>query len=396
MDYLSTAEAAEKWGVSTRQVQRLLAADRIPTARKYGHVWMISADADKPGDPHEGTKTAQDALLADLEYLIAANWGQPAPHGNPEAFEDATTDERVRLLRKSANAYLRGNFERVKALYQTTKGDDALRLVASTSAFAAAMCTGDYPFFLETEDFVKSFAQEGNHKTVVAFAEFALSGAYVAAFAPGMVFSRFKDGDFSALPKQLILCTAYLRASYFRSLGKMESVLGVAQTALSFCDMQQGIWFYDIYLMCFSSIACCAIGRVDEARQWLVDAMRIALPHGFITPFAELAAEWNGLLEQVLKQEYPKYYDAVTDQWKRTVPNWFDFHNHFTKDNLTRILTLRESEMARLAAQGLSNAEIARRFHISEGRVKNILSEIYDRLLVHNRKDLASFFANLI
>jgi len=50
MEYISASEASEKWGVSLRQVQRLLAGNRIPRAKKYGRSWMIPDDAEKPGD----------------------------------------------------------------------------------------------------------------------------------------------------------------------------------------------------------------------------------------------------------------------------------------------------------------------------------------------------------
>jgi len=350
----------------------------------------IPEEVETPHDERQETKPPSDVFLADLEYLIAANWRQPAPHDDPESLEGATADDRVRLLSRAATAYLRGDFELIKNLYQSTKDDDALRLVASSVAFAAAMSTGDYPLFLEIENFVKDIGKSADEKVVV-FTEFLLSGAYVSAFAPGMVSGWVKEGDFSALPRDLMLAAAELRVSYLWSLGKMESVLHAAQVALGFCNVKQGIWFYDIYLYCYCSIACCALGRMAEAKRWLLDAMRFTMPHGLITPFAELAAEWNGLLEPLLKQEYPEQYDAVIGQWKRTVPNWLDFHNHFTRDNLTRILTLRELEMVRLAARGSPNAEIARQFHLSEGRVKNILSGIYDRLLIRRRKDLESF-----
>ena len=47
---ISVVEASEKWGVSLRQVQRLLVANRIPRAKKIGRSWIIPADAVKPGD----------------------------------------------------------------------------------------------------------------------------------------------------------------------------------------------------------------------------------------------------------------------------------------------------------------------------------------------------------
>ena len=45
MEYITVAEAAEKWGVTPRQVQRLLAAGRIQGANKDGHAYMVPADA---------------------------------------------------------------------------------------------------------------------------------------------------------------------------------------------------------------------------------------------------------------------------------------------------------------------------------------------------------------
>ncbi len=40
----------EKWGVSLRQVQRLLADNRVPGAKKHGRSWMVPDDAEKPVD----------------------------------------------------------------------------------------------------------------------------------------------------------------------------------------------------------------------------------------------------------------------------------------------------------------------------------------------------------
>jgi len=42
MDYITAAEAAEKWGVSQRQVHRLLAANRINGIKQYGKRFFLS------------------------------------------------------------------------------------------------------------------------------------------------------------------------------------------------------------------------------------------------------------------------------------------------------------------------------------------------------------------
>ena len=52
-------------------------------------------------------------------------------------------------------------------------------------------------------------------------------------------------------------------------------------------------------------------------------------------------------------------------------------------------LTPRQQEVLELIGQGLSNGEIAQRLFLSEGTVKNYVSEIYARLNLRNRVELA-------
>lgn len=51
MDYLSAKEAAERWGVSQRRVEKLCEQNRIEGLRRFGRYWMIPMDAKKPADP---------------------------------------------------------------------------------------------------------------------------------------------------------------------------------------------------------------------------------------------------------------------------------------------------------------------------------------------------------
>lgn len=50
MDYISIAEAAEKWGITRRRVQVLCAQGRIPGLTKFGKSWAIPKNAVKPID----------------------------------------------------------------------------------------------------------------------------------------------------------------------------------------------------------------------------------------------------------------------------------------------------------------------------------------------------------
>ena len=50
MDFLSTAQASEKWGISSRRIQKLCAENRISGAIRIGNDWAIPNDAEKPKD----------------------------------------------------------------------------------------------------------------------------------------------------------------------------------------------------------------------------------------------------------------------------------------------------------------------------------------------------------
>lgn len=50
LDYISVKDAAKKWTISERRVQKLCEGDRIEGVIRFGHSWMIPKDAKKPAD----------------------------------------------------------------------------------------------------------------------------------------------------------------------------------------------------------------------------------------------------------------------------------------------------------------------------------------------------------
>jgi excisionase family DNA binding protein len=48
--YISAPEAAKKWGISERPVQKLCEENRIPGVAKFSRLWLIPKDAVKPID----------------------------------------------------------------------------------------------------------------------------------------------------------------------------------------------------------------------------------------------------------------------------------------------------------------------------------------------------------
>ena len=52
--YITVQEAAEKWGVTPRQVQILCKANRVVGATRMSRIWIIPENAEKPTTDKRG------------------------------------------------------------------------------------------------------------------------------------------------------------------------------------------------------------------------------------------------------------------------------------------------------------------------------------------------------
>lgn len=56
MDYKTTTEMSEVWGISSRRISLLCSQERVKGAVKKGKTWLIPANAKKPDDPRRVRK----------------------------------------------------------------------------------------------------------------------------------------------------------------------------------------------------------------------------------------------------------------------------------------------------------------------------------------------------
>lgn len=56
MDFLTSSEIAEKWGISSRRVTILCNEGRITGAIMKGNIWLIPSNAEKPLEKQRGRK----------------------------------------------------------------------------------------------------------------------------------------------------------------------------------------------------------------------------------------------------------------------------------------------------------------------------------------------------
>jgi DNA-binding CsgD family transcriptional regulator len=207
-------------------------------------------------------------------------------------------------------------------------------------------------------------------------------------FAPEMAPGWLKVGDYTRLPEETLPFALYLRVKYLQNRADYPQMLAVAQTTITFLKGKGVVMYIELLLMCAS--ACVGLGERDRAREYLLEALALGMPYGFITPFVENVANLTGLVEECVERRYPDAYGALLAQWQYTWKNWALFHNRFARDNVPLILTLRELRIATLAASRMPYAQIARQECLSVGRVRNIVQEIYGKLLISSRDELAA------
>lgn len=67
MDYISSREAAKKWGISERRVQKLCEENRIPGVVRFSRMWLIPKDAENPVDARRKDKTVSHEKTQNLD-----------------------------------------------------------------------------------------------------------------------------------------------------------------------------------------------------------------------------------------------------------------------------------------------------------------------------------------
>lgn len=97
---------------------------------------------------------------------------------------------------------------------------------------------------------------------------------------------------------------------------------------------------------------------------------------------------WDGYLLALLDKEQA-FTDGVSERM-------LDVFNHFQCRLGIKTLTDREREIMRLVASGSSNKEIADKLQISEYTVKNHLKNIFQKLHLKSRVQLARYAFNLV
>ena len=134
-----------------------------------------------------------------------------------------------------------------------------------------------------------------------------------------------------------------------------------------------------------------SLKQTDKAKGHLLAAWELAQPDDLIEGFGEHHGLLGGLLEAVIKPQWPEDFKRIIDITYRFSAGWRRIHNSETGHDVANDLTTTEFAASMLAARGWTNQEIADRMHISPNTVKRYISTSLEKLHISRRQDLKQF-----
>lgn len=399
MQYITAEEAARRWGVTSRLVQRYCKQGRIAGAEKLGGSWRIPEGTVKPDDPRRGEHTSAPQVpsrrpASSFQHLMPLMGTAYAP-GTAKAFVASLANGTRASVAQAELAYFSGDAERARDVAAPhLKSDDAeARLSACLICAFSNLSLGrinDARFALDGAlGSLNSEMGGGTPPEVTAMAAFIGNAASALLHLPAPKRAQQAPDLPAPLPPGLRLFACYIKAHRLYLEGAYEQSYGVVLGAFAMADTLYPI--PAIYLHLAAVMSLMALRRTDEARQHVLAAWDIARPDGLIQPFGEHHGLLGGMLEAAIKPAWPDDFKRMIDITYRFSAGWRRVHNPSTADDVADNLTTTEFAVCMLASRDWSNAEIAEHMGFSVNRVKECLSNAFRKLGVSSRKDLAQF-----
>ena len=395
--YLSIRETAKKWGVSERRIHQYCAQGRIPGAERFGGSWAIPEHAKKPADPRRESKQVPSPEPK-------KNGAQQFPGLMPlmnTPFEPGHCMESIQRMKAGPQKdiawaeyhYFSGQAE--KAMQETERylatEDPAIRLSACWIFAYSCLTIGRIDHARNALNGIKRTLAGGGQsappmRAMEAFVAFA---AAVLLHLP-LPEEMPPAGEFlPLLPSGLRAFALYVQAHYLYLKGEYGQSAGMVEATLA-----MGAEAYPIpaiYLHLVAVMDYMSMKQTQQAQAHLLTAWELARPDDLIEGFGEHHGLLGGMLEAVIKPNWPEDFKRIIDITYRFSSGWRRVHNPITGHDVADDLTTTEFAIAMLAARGWTNLEISKHLNISTNTVKSHLSETMKKLRVENRRDLKQY-----
>lgn len=413
MEYLNITETADKWGISPRRLQTLCANGKVEGATRFGKAWMIPKTTQKPIDGR--TKVSKDNKAALLEkdmpmprntpflhmtdlYSVAGNAEKSiaALEGNPEA----------QTLLEAEIEYSKGEIEKVydSAYYLLHKHSGFYAVISAGMLLGlCAIWRGDLNMWRQAKIHIaEAPANSDADRDIMAFSITAIDSILydVSSFPEWFKLGRFEPLHKDALPAAKVFYAKYLYAIGYALATKQFELQGVR--GLSLMTMipntiepmiSQAVADNSIIAEIYLRMTCAAIyhtgGNNEQAIYHIDRAVALALPDKLFGILAEYGRTLDSLLEQRISRVDLDAWYAVRDLYHIYMAGWTKLSGSVRGKKLATTLSPKEREVAKLAAFGFKNSQIAEMLNMSISAVKQAVTNISNKTGM-TREDFAT------
>ena len=131
------------------------------------------------------------------------------------------------------------------------------------------------------------------------------------------------------------------------------------------------------------------MNNIGKATELVLQVIAFTLPGGLFCQLVYYNQILDGLVEKCIAREYPEYKERFLAAKRMTLAPFSAVYPELSPDKLSDSLTGREREIAMLAAEGLSNREIAEKLFLTSSTVRTHLRTVFKKLAVEHRTELA-------
>lgn len=413
MKRITAQEAAENWNISLRRVQDYCKKGKIPGAERFGNSWMIPDTAAKPLDGR--TKAARQELPQQKPGMQMPRQ-TPFLHMTDLYSTPGTAAESIAALKENPEAKTLFAAELAYSMGMIEQAyDGAYELLHKHSGFYAvisagmllALCAiwkGDLNLWRQAKIHIaEAPANNDTDRDIMAFSITAVDSMLydIAAFP-----EWFKIGRFDVLPKdalpaakvfyaKLLYVTAYAVATKQMEIPGLQGLAlmkilpptiepMISQTAADKCIIAE------IYLRMTCAVIYHNSGKDQQACFHIDRAIALALPDKLYGVLAEYRRTLEYLLEQRLVLQDPTAWEKVRALYEVYNKGWSKLSGAVRGRTIITTLSPKQREVAKLAAFGMKNNEIAAKLHMSVSAVKQAVANVSNKLGV-TREDFAAY-----
>ena len=173
--------------------------------------------------------------------------------------------------------------------------------------------------------------------------------------------------------------------------GEYHHFLGISGQLLGLNNLFSYV-LPQIYTYIYLAVANYQTGETEKANKFLLEAIKLAEPDNIYMPFVHNYSLISDLIaETVVSRDFSsfiKHIVKISKNYEKGIKS-IKKAGHVLADYG---LTVREADVAKLAAQRLSNKEIAAQLFIAESTVKSNMKVIFNKLQINSRAELKNFF----